>query len=73
MVQELTSLTLPDFGKNPLEFLREVRVELKLVIWPTKQAVARMTVLIVIVSVLVGAFVGGLDYAFTRLFQLAVQ
>ena len=73
MVQELTSLTLPDFGKNPLEYLREVRVELKQVVWPTKQAVARMTVLIVAVSILVGIFIGGLDYAFTKLFQLAIQ
>ena len=73
MAEDITSLVLPDFGKNPVEFLREVRVELKKVVWPTKEEVLRMTVLIVVVSILTGAFVGGLDYAFTKLFQLAVQ
>ena len=73
MTLETSSIVLPDFGKNPLEFLREVQVELKKVIWPTKRQVARMTILIAVVSVLTGAFIGGLDYLFTKLFQLAVQ
>ncbi|OGD63018.1 preprotein translocase subunit SecE [Candidatus Beckwithbacteria bacterium RBG_13_42_9] len=70
---ETPTLILPDFGKNPLEFLREARAELKKVIWPTKQEVMRMTILIVVVSVLVGAYVGGLDFGFTNLFRLLIQ
>jgi len=72
MALEPSSLVLPDFGRNPVEFLREVRVELKKVVWPTKKEVMRMTILIVIVSILTGAFVGGLDFLFTKLFQLAI-
>jgi len=70
---ETPTLVLPDFGKNPLAYFQEAKAELKKVIWPTKQDVVRMTILIVVVSVLVGAFVGGLDFGFTNLFRLIIQ
>lgn len=70
---ETPTLVTPDFGKNPLEFFREAKAELKKVIWPTKQEVVRMTVLIVAVSVVVGAFIGGLDFSFTKLFGFLLQ
>jgi len=68
-----SSLVVPDFGRNPIEFIKEARVELKKVIWPTKKEAVRMTILILVVSVAVGAFIGGLDYGFTNLFQIALR
>lgn len=70
---ETPSLISPDFGKNPLDFIKEAKVELKKVIWPTKKDVVRMTILILIASVIVGAFIGSLDYGFTNLFQAALR
>ena len=67
------SLIVPDFGRNPIEFVKEAQVELKKVIWPTKKEVGRMTILILVVSVTVGAFIGSLDYGFTNLFQIALH
>ena len=72
-LMETPSLIAPDFGKNPLEFLKDVQVELKKIIWPTRKEVVRMTILIVVVSTLVGIFIGSLDYSFTNLFSLIIQ
>lgn len=70
---ETPTFILPDFGKNPIEFFREVKVELAKVIWPTRQELIKMTILIVLVSIAVGAFIGSLDFAFTNLFTIALQ
>jgi len=52
---------------NILTFLKEVREELDKVVWPTREATLRYTILVVIVALAVGAFLGGLDYILTIL------
>lgn len=47
------------------QFLREARVELKRVNWPTRQETIRMTLVVVGVSAAVALFLGGLDYVFS--------
>lgn len=54
----------------PAQFVREVLAELKKVTWPTRQETVKLTVVVVIISVLVGAFVGGLDLVFLKLTAL---
>lgn len=51
----------------PVEFIREVLVELASVKWPTRQETIRLTVLVVLVSLFVAIYIGGLDLAFTSL------
>lgn len=65
---ETPTLMLPDFGKNPVEFLKEVKAELKRVVWPTKDEVFKMTITVLAVSAAVGAYIGALDSLFTKLF-----
>lgn len=60
-VQSLTKTT------NPFGFVREVVSELKKVTWPNRKDTIKMTALVIILSVLVGAFVGGLDALFVQL------
>jgi len=48
-----------------VNFLKEVRFELKKVTWPTRQETIRFTLLVIGVSVGVAAFLGGLDYLFS--------
>jgi len=48
-----------------ISFLKEVREELSKVIWPGREQTIRYTVLVIIVAVAVGAFLGGLDYILT--------
>lgn len=43
-------------------FLGEVWEELGKVTWPTKQEAIRMTITVIVVSVIIAAFIGGLDY-----------
>jgi len=57
---------------TPASFLREVRDELKKVVWPTRQEVIRLTGVVVIVSVGVGIFLGGTDFILTKIVALIV-
>lgn len=66
-------ITMPQFGSSPVKFLKEVRTELKRVIWPSKQDVIKMTTIIVVVSLIVGLFIGVLDFIFTKLMQIIVK
>ena len=52
---------------SPAQFVREVRDELRKVVWPTRnQLVTYTTVALVFILIMVG-IVTGLDIAFTRL------
>jgi preprotein translocase subunit SecE len=52
---------------NPVVFLREVRAELRKVIWPTrKELTTYTTVAVIFIMVMVGV-VTGLDYGLTKL------
>ncbi len=64
------TLTKPDFGKNPLNFLKEVKTELTKVTWPTRTEALRLTAIVIGVSLAVGIYLGGLDYVFTKLTEL---
>jgi preprotein translocase subunit SecE len=58
---------------TPLDFLKQTIEELKKVVWPTKNEVIRLTGVVIVVSVLVGLFIGGLDFIFTKLLALVVK
>ena len=51
--------------KSVVTFFSEVKSELSKVTWPKKNEVIRLTSIVVLVSVIVGFYVGGLDYLFT--------
>lgn len=48
-------------------FLKEVKVELKKVNWPTRQETIKYTLIVIGVSLAVMIFLGGLDFLFTWL------
>ncbi len=52
---------------NLLSYLKEVRVELTKVTWPTRAEAGKLTTIILVSSLLVGLYVGGLDLLFTNL------
>jgi preprotein translocase subunit SecE len=56
-----------------LRYLTEVRDELKKVTWPTRQQTIEKTILVIIVSVIVGIYIGALDYLFTQLTALLIK
>lgn len=56
--------------KGPrFRFISETIAELKKVVWLTRQEVAYLSVLVIIVAATVGLILGILDYGFTRLFN----
>ena len=50
-----------------VSFLKEVRLELKKVNWPTKKETLKYTFIVIVVSAVVAAFLGGLDFIFSAL------
>lgn len=61
------------YVKVPLDFLREVRVELGKVVWPTKEQTIRLTIIVIMVTITVGFFIGILDYLLATLLQAVVR
>ncbi|HLD24911.1 MAG TPA: preprotein translocase subunit SecE [Patescibacteria group bacterium] len=51
----------------PTKFFSEVTSELKKVTWPTRAETVKLTVAVIIISVAVGLFVGGLDILFVKI------
>lgn len=45
-------------------FLKEARVELRKVTWPTRQEIIQYTMTVIAISAAVALFLGGLDYIF---------
>ena len=50
-------------------FFKEVYVELRKTNWLSRSEVVRYTLLVLAVTVIVAAFLGGLDYVFSALIQ----
>ena len=48
-----------------ITFLKETKVELKKVNWPTKKQAIKFTLIVIGVSFVVAIFLGGLDFLFT--------
>lgn len=65
---ERPNIALP---KNlPANFVQEVMAELKKVTWPTRNETVKLTVTVIIISVVIGVFIGGLDILFTNITTL---
>lgn len=57
---------------TPVVFLKEVRDELKKVVWPTRDEIIRLTGVVILVSLGVGIFLGGIDFILTKLVELII-
>lgn len=58
---------------NPAKFFTEVKAELLKVTWPSKNQVIKLTTVVIIISLAVGLFLGGLDFIFTKAMELLVK
>jgi preprotein translocase subunit SecE len=56
-----------------LDFLTEVKLELTKVVWPTPETTLKLTVVVIIVTITVGFFIGGVDYLLTQLLGLILN
>ena len=53
-------------------FITDIVSELRKVVWPSRLETRNLTAVVVIVSVAVGAFLGGVDWIFNRLLENVV-
>ena len=60
-------------GRGIGQFLSEVRSELRKVVWPTREEGAKLTGLVVGISVMIGIVLGVLDFAFSEFFRLLLR
>ncbi len=51
----------------PVKFVGEVIAELRKVTWPTRAETVKLTAVVLAISVIVGAFIGGLDWVFLKI------
>jgi preprotein translocase subunit SecE len=58
--------------KKVLKYLEEVRFEMTKVIWPKRNEVVGLTVTVILISLIVGTYLGALDYVFTKLLEILV-
>lgn len=53
-------------------YLSEVLEELRKVSWPNRETTTRYTILVIVISLIVAFFLGGLDFIFARILQMLI-
>ncbi len=59
--------------KTVVQFLRDVRIEMKKVIWPSRQEVINYTVVVLVTVAVVSTYILVLDLALSRLLNLIIS
>ncbi len=62
----------PNFFNRAIEFLREVKIELKKVTWPTRKQTTGTTIVVIIFVFVVAAFLGLFDLGLSKLVQVVL-
>jgi preprotein translocase SecE subunit len=57
--------TLREARQGPVEFAQEAWGELRKVTWPSRETVIRLTLIVLVISVLIAAYIFLFDNAFT--------
>lgn len=59
--------------QRSVNFLGEVKAELQKVVFPSREKTIKLTILVIILSLLTGAFIGSLDIIFAKLFEVILK
>ena len=62
----------PNLFQKAMEFLREVKIELKKVTWPTRKQTTGTTIVVIIFVFVVAAFLGLFDLGLSKLVQVVL-
>jgi preprotein translocase subunit SecE len=62
-----------DMAFSPITFGKEAVDEIKKVTWPTRDEIIRLTITVIAISVIVGVFLGGIDFLLTKLFEIIIN
>ena len=58
---------------SPIAFGKEAWNELKKVTWPTRTEIIRLTIAVVVISIVVGVFLGGIDFLLTKAIDIIIK
>lgn len=58
--------------KKAINYFKESREELGKVVWPTKKQTIEMTIAVVVIVVIVGTYLGGLDFLLNKAMSLLI-
>ena len=58
---------------SPVTFIQQTIGELHKVTWPTRTEAMRLTFVVIFVSIVVGIFIGGLDFGLTKLVETIIK
>lgn len=56
-----------------INYLKEVRFELSKVIWPKRREVVKLTLIVLLISGIIGVYVGIIDLGFTKLLESIIS
>lgn len=59
--------------RGVIDFLLQVKVELQKVVWPSPNLTVKLTLIVIIVTVIVGFFIGGIDFLLTKLLSVILN
>lgn len=59
--------------RKVLAFLREVRAEMAKVVWPTRARALRLTLVVIVTTIIFGAFIAAVDFGFGKGIQYVLD
>ncbi len=59
-----------NIAAKPINFLKEVKVELSKVAWSTRKELIASTIVVIVVTIILGLFVGLIDAGLSKLLTL---
>jgi len=58
---------------SPVGYFKEVVRELKKVSWPSRKQTVNKTILVIVISILLAVYLGGLDFVFQKLTETLIK
>ncbi len=72
-IRSVSGIQKQNILQKGIQFLREVRVELKKVTWPSRKQTIGSTVVAIVLVMIVSIFLGVVDMSLSNLIQLVLQ
>jgi preprotein translocase subunit SecE len=69
----VTGIAKPNFIEAAFQFLREVKVELKKVTWPSRKQTIGSTVVVLVLVLIISLFLGVVDMGLSQLIRVVLQ
>ncbi|OGE81099.1 MAG: preprotein translocase subunit SecE [Candidatus Doudnabacteria bacterium RIFCSPLOWO2_02_FULL_48_8] len=58
---------------NPIQFLKEAKNELFKVVWPKRPEILRITLAVIIISLVIAVFLGAVDFGLNKLINFVLD